>query len=116
MLRFLADENFSGPVVRGVLRKEPEANIIFAQNVGLAGTSDEIILEWAAQEGRILLTHDVNTMTKYAYERIVAGLSMPGVIEIPRRTPLGVAIEDLLLVIGASEPSDWENKVAYLPF
>jgi hypothetical protein len=30
---------------------------------------------------RILLTHDVKTMPGYAYERMVAGLPVPGIIE-----------------------------------
>ena len=32
-----------------------------------------VILEWCVANERILLTHDVNTMTKFAYERLIAG-------------------------------------------
>jgi hypothetical protein len=39
----------------------------------------------------VLLTHDVRTITKYAYERIDAGLPMPGVFEIKRTVPIAVA-------------------------
>ena len=73
------------------------------------------VLAWAAQELRILLTHDVSTITKYAYERINAGLRMPGVIEIKRIVPPGIAIEDLLLVNEASTEEEWDNIVGYLP-
>ena len=52
------------------------------------------MLEWAATEGRVLLTHDVNTLTAFAYERIAQGLTMPGVFELSLNVPISVAIED----------------------
>jgi predicted nuclease of predicted toxin-antitoxin system len=54
-MKFLADENFDNKIVRGILRRNPD---------------DPTVLAWAAQENRILLTHDVATITHYAYERI----------------------------------------------
>lgn len=89
MLRLLADENFNNQIVRGVLRQRPEIDIVRVQDVGLSKTDDRVILEWAAQQGRILLTHDVETMTRYAYERVQAGLEIPGVFEISRSVPVG---------------------------
>ena len=72
MLRLLTDENFNNQTVRGILRRRPEIDIIRVQDVGLSTTDDRIILEWSAQQGRVLLTHDVETMTRYAYERVLA--------------------------------------------
>jgi predicted nuclease of predicted toxin-antitoxin system len=95
MLRFLADENFNNDVLRGVLRRNPDLDIVRVQDVGLQGLDDPTILEWAANEGRILLTHDVETMTNYAYERVTATKAMPGVFEIKRSLPLREVIEDL---------------------
>ena len=80
MLRLLADENFNNQIVRGILRRRPEIDIVRVQDVDLSETDDRVILEWAAQQGRILLAHDVETMTRYAYERVQAGLelTLPG--------------------------------------
>ncbi len=78
-MKFLADENFDNTIVRGLIRRKPEIDIIRVQDVGLSGEDDPIVLEWAAEEDRILLTHDVATITRYAYERMTAGKSMPGV-------------------------------------
>jgi len=72
-------------------------------------------LEWAARERRVLLTHDVSTITHYAYERIRAGKVMPGVFEISREIPIGVVIEDLLLLAEYSLEGEWEGQVRYLP-
>ncbi len=63
MLRFAADENFNNNIIRGLLRRQPELDIIRVQDVGLRGADDPTVLEWAAQEGRVLLTHDVATIT-----------------------------------------------------
>jgi len=73
------------------------------------------VLEWAAQEGRVLLTHDVSTMTRYAYERVRAGKPMPGVFEVGYTVPIGRAIEDILLLAECSEEGEWEGQVRYLP-
>ncbi len=75
MLRFVADENINNNIVRGLLRRQPELDLVRIQDVGLTSANDPIVLEWAAQEGRVLLTHDVGTITQYAYERIEVGLS-----------------------------------------
>jgi len=54
MLLFVADENFNNDIVRGLLRRKPDLNIVRVQDVGLRGAEDPIILEWAANEGRVL--------------------------------------------------------------
>lgn len=115
MLRLLADENFNNQIVRGVLRRNPEIDIVRVQDVELSQTDDRVILAWAAQQDRILLTHDVETMTNYAYERVQAGLAMPGVFEISRSVPVGLAIEEILLIAEGSFEGEWEGQVRYLP-
>lgn len=72
MLALAADENFNNDIVRGLLRRKPDLNIARLQDVGLSGADDSTVLEWAAEEGRVLLTHDASTITHYAYERVRA--------------------------------------------
>jgi hypothetical protein len=115
MLRLAADENFNNNIVRGLLRREPELDITRIQDVGLSGADDPTVLEWAAQERRVLLTHDVSTISKYAYERVRAGQPMPGVFEVSRAVPIGRAIEDILLLAECSLDGEWEGQVHYLP-
>ena len=114
-MRLLADENFNNDIVRGLMRRKTDLDIVRVQDVGLSGAYDPTILEWAAKEGRILLTHDVSTITNYAYERISAGKAMPGVFEVSRELPLGVVIEDILLLADYSIDGEWEGQVRYLP-
>ncbi len=115
MLRLAADENFNNNIVRGLLRREPELDIVRIQDTSLSGADDPTILEWAAQERRILLTHDVSTITKYAYERVRAGLAMSGVFEVNRDIAIGHVIEDILLLVEYSLDGEWEGQVHYLP-
>ena len=114
-LRFAADENLSGDLVRGLLRRAPALDLVRVQDAGLSGAEDPTVLAWAAREGRALLTHDVTTLTTHAYARVQAGQAMPGVVEISRAVPVGQAIEDLLLLAGASLEGEWEGHVLYLP-
>jgi len=115
MIRFLIDENFNGKLVRGLRARWPDVDLIRVQDTELAGADDPSVLDWAAKEGRILLTHDLDTMTKYANQRIALGLPLAGVIFVRDTLPVAVVIEDLLAILGASEASDWENRTDFLP-
>lgn len=115
MLFLVADENFNNAIVRGLLRLKPDLNIVRVQDVGFSSTDDPVILEWAANEDRVLLTHDVATITKYAYERVSSGKYMPGVIEVSRKVPLGIAIEEILYVAEISDHRELEGQIIYLP-
>jgi len=115
MLMMAADENFNNNIVRGLFRRNPQLDIVRIQDVGLSGADDPTILEWAAEEGRVLLTHDVSTITHYAYERVRADKCMPGVFEVSRNVPVAVAIEDILLLAECSLDDEWKGQVRYLP-
>lgn len=54
-------------------------------------------------------------MTKYAYERVANNQKMSGVFEVKRNAPLVEVIEDILLVVEASEPEEWANQVRCIP-
>lgn len=115
MLPFAADENFDNDIIRGLLRRLPELDVVRVQDVGLSGASDPVVLEWAASERRLLLTHDVTTITEFAYDRVKDSRPMPGVVEVSRLLPIGRVIEDILLLAQYSLEHEWEGQVIYLP-
>ena len=115
MLLLISNENFNNDIVRGLLRRKSDLYIVRVQDVGLRGKDDPAILEWAAQEGRVVLTHDVATMAHHAYERVRANKPMPGLIEVSDDLPLGTVIEDILLLAEYSDLHEWEGQVVYLP-
>jgi hypothetical protein len=114
-MRLAADENLQFQIVRGLRRRSPWLDIVRVQDAGLIGADDPAVLDWAAGEGRILLTHDIATISHPAYQRVLAGLPMPGVFKIHPSLPIAQVIEDLLLLIEGSEEGEWEGKVLYLP-
>jgi predicted nuclease of predicted toxin-antitoxin system len=115
MLRVLADENLDGDLLRGIRRELPTIDLVRVQDVGLMGKDDPIILEWAAEQGRILITHDAQTMTKYAYERVQASKAMPGVIELRMDAPIGILIEHIVLAVQLWTEEELDSNVFYLP-
>lgn len=115
MLRLAADENFDNNIIRGLLRRKADLDIVRIQDAGLSGAGDPAVLEWAAQHGRVLLTHDVNTITRHALERVEAGKAMPGVFEVSQTVSMSMAIDDILLLAECSKEGEWEGQVRYLP-
>lgn len=114
--KFAIDADLDNDILRGLLRRKANLDIVRVQDVGLRTADDPTILEWAAKEGRILLTHDVNTMTTHAYARVEQGLGMPGIFVVSHDTPMNQVIEDLLLIAECSLEGEYEGQVRYLPF
>lgn len=116
-MKLLLDENFNGKVLRALVQHNPELDIVRAQDIPeIAGKGDPRLLAWAAEQERVLFTHDVRTVTKFAHERIKAGLPMPGVVEVKRLAPIRKIVEDIMILVEASNPDDIENRVVYIPF
>lgn len=92
-----------------------ELDIVRVQDAGLSGADDPTVLEWTAQEGRILLTRDVATMTRYALERVRGGRGMPGLFGVDPFAPVGRIIDDVLLLVSCGLPDEWEGRGGYLP-
>ena len=114
MLRLAADENLNGDIVRGLLRRNPKLDIVRVQDVGLSGADDPSVLRWAADQGRVIVTHDISTLAKHAFHRIEAGQPMPGVFEVTSVAPVGRAIDDLILLAECSFEGEWEGQVRFL--
>ena len=115
MIRFITNEDFDNDILREVVLRLPGLDTVRVQDVGLLGKDDSIVLEWAARETRVLLTHDVRTMKHHAYARLTAGLSMPGVFVVPQSIPIAQAIEEVLLLAECSVDGEWEGQVRFLP-
>jgi hypothetical protein len=85
------------------------------QEVGLRTEADEVLLAWAAENDRLLITHDASTIPGAAYARVLEGQTMPGVVVIRSNLPIGQTIEHVLELAGASYENEWENQVVYWP-
>ncbi|MEM7114874.1 MAG: DUF5615 family PIN-like protein [Chloroflexota bacterium] len=115
VLKFLADENFVSAILRGLQRHNPELDIIRVQDHGLRNTDDRLILEWAAQHERIILTHDLRTMPNFAYERVANQQKMPGILAMKQDIHIGTAIENILLIVECMTAEELADGVLRLP-
>src|SRR5713101_843900 len=116
MLRLASDEDVHDDIIRGLRRREPALDIVRVQDVGLDHTPDPIILEWAANNERVLLTGDLNTMVGFAWGRVQAGLSMVGVLALLENVGVGRVLDDILLVALCYETDEIKGQVLYIPF
>ena len=80
MIAFLADENLKRKIISGLLRRNPSLDIVRAQDMGLTGVDDQLLLDWAAERDRIVLSHDVQTLVGFAWESVRSGRPVAGVI------------------------------------
>ena len=119
MVAFVADENFSPKLLDSLQRLSeelgwPVLDVVRVQDVGLRGAPDPIILAWAAAEERVVLTHDAATMPHHVYQRLVAGLPVPGVVVV-KPAAFRLLAEDLLILAHTARAVDWADPVVYLP-
>jgi hypothetical protein len=115
VLKLVSDENFVGDILRGLCRRRPDLDIVRVQDVGLTATPDPDVLAWAAAEGRILLTHDRDTIPNFAYHRVRAGQTMPGVFLVSDRLTIGQAIDEILLAVECLTAEECKDFVRFFP-
>ena len=114
-VRFLADADLNRAIVNGVLRREPSLDFLTAQAAGLRGMNDPEVLALAAEGQRVLVSHDVGTKPGHFRAFGSAEKQSSGVFLIPQNLDVGTAIDELLLIWLASEASEWENRLEWLP-
>jgi len=115
-VRFLADEDIDVDIVQGLRSREPAIDIPEVKSAGSRGSDDPALLVLAAEQDRILIIHDRNTMTRHFCERLASGKPPPGLFIVPNRpSAIGDTIEWLLLVWAASQSEDWRDQIVYVP-
>lgn len=113
--KFLADENLDGRLLRGLKRTAEGIDIIRAIDLGLEGASDDKVLHGAAFEGRILVTQDKRTIPRH-FRAFRQKSNSAGVLIVRDAAPLPTVIDDLVLIWSASDASDWQNVLFWIPF
>lgn len=115
VLRLLIDEDVHGGIVAGLRQRQPGLDVARVQDVGLGHTPDSIILEWAAQQGRVVVSVDKRTLAVAAWDRVARGVPVPGVIILRTLLSIGQAVREIELVAVAAKPDDLRDQVPYLP-
>jgi len=77
--------------------------------------NDPEVLALAAGGQRVLVSHDVGTMPAHFRAFKDTGNHSCGVFLIPQSLDVGTAIDELLLIWLASEASEWNGRLVWLP-
>jgi hypothetical protein len=113
--RFLSDHDLNEHIIDGTLRREPAIEFVRARDVGLDGRPDAEVLEYAAAQGLLVVSHDVNTMPAQAWARLAAGQPLSGLLMVQQSDPISPVIDSLILIWSASEAEEWQGQVRFLP-
>ena len=114
-IRFQADADLNHAIVTGALRRAASLDFRRASDVPLSGLNDPTVLAMAAADGRVLVSHDVNTMPLH-FEQFIRGRTSPGLILIPQtRISIGQSIDSLILLWETLDVADLENRVCLFP-
>ena len=113
-IRYQADADLNQKIVTATIRLEPSVDFRTGNAASLSGKDDLEVLEIAAQEGRILVTHDKSTMPDN-FAQFVAAHDSPGVFIVPPGLRLAGVAEELILICEASESDEWVNRITYIP-
>ncbi len=101
-------------ILLATIRRGPVIDFQTATMAGLSGLDDMQVLERAAREGRILVTHDRKTMPRH-FSEFIAKESSPGLLVVPQYLSVTAAVDDLILIWSATEAEEWANRIVFLP-
>jgi len=114
-IRFQADNDLKFGIVNAVWRSEPAIDFASAHDAGLEGVGDPEVLERAAGENRVLVSHDRRTMLDHFRNHLVAGKSSPGLLIVSQGVSIGLVAEAIVYIWSMSNPSELRNQAHYLP-
>ena len=96
MLKLLADEDTNPEILVQLRRHLPGIDAVDVRDVGLGQTPDPVILQWAADNDRVVVSHDKSSMRKFAEDRVREGLPMRGLILVHQESPIGTVVLSLI--------------------
>ncbi|AFY32866.1 DUF5615 family PIN-like protein [Calothrix sp. PCC 7507] len=114
-VRFQADADLKQAIVAGVIRRKPNIDFQSANEAGLEGIKDSEVLAIAAQDGRVLVTHDRKTMPT-EFGQFIMSQKSSGVLILSQSLPISEAIDTLILVWEVSTAEEWIDQIMSLPF
>jgi hypothetical protein len=115
-IKFQADNDFDARIIRALKNLNPAIDFRTAPAAGFhLGTPDDQVLAVAADEGRILVSHDIQTMP-HNFGQFISIHSSPGVIIVSQSLSIKEAVDWLLLIWEASEAEEYVNSIHRIPW
>jgi predicted nuclease of predicted toxin-antitoxin system len=113
--RFIADADFNEKIIRAVRRREPAIDFLDASDGGTRGLSDPEVLALAAATGRILVSHDRNTILGH-FDEFCRKHHSPGPITVRQKANRKLVVDSLILIWAASSADEWNNVAIFVPY
>src|SRR5215467_314964 len=116
-IAYLLDEHIPPAYRRQLLRRSPESIICMVNDPGAPpkGTLDPEILQWCEDNGFVLVTNNRKSMPGHLQDHLAAGHHVPGILVIDLEMSIGQAVDDLVLIAGASLQDEYRDCIIYLP-
>ena len=114
-VRFQADADLRQAIVIGAIRRQPGLDFRSANEAKLEGIKDLEILAIAAQDARVLVTHDRRTMPT-EFGQFIMTQTSSGVLILSQSLPISEVIAALILIWEASTAEEWINQIMSIPF
>lgn len=115
MFRWLADEHVHPGFVAALRSAEPPLDVVTVQEVGLRTRADDELLDWAAANGRILISADKQTIIELAEGRMATGEPLCGLVVYRDSATTSEMIAGVRTIDGACSPDDFLYQVYYIP-
>ena len=113
-IKFQADADLNQNIVNAVVRIDSKIDFQTAINANLKGLTDIQVLALAANQKRVLVSHDQRTMPNYFAEFISNNKSY-GVLIVPKTLSVMEVAENIILIWQVFTEQDWINRIAFLP-
>lgn len=117
MVRYLLDEHVPQLFRLALLRREPTLIIWMVGTAGAPskGTLDPDLLRWCETYEFILITNNRKSMPRPLQDHLDEGQHVPGILVVSQNMSIGQTVEELLLIWGASQEGEYQDRIAYLP-
>ncbi len=116
-IQYLLDEHMPPAYRTQLLSREPGLTIwkIGMPGVPPPGTLDPAILLWCEANNFILVTNNRKSMPVHLADHLAAGRHILGILTVDVTRDISRNLDDLLLVALAAIPSEYEDRMIYLP-
>ena len=116
MLRLIADISLNHHLLTACQRRSKTIDFLSANKARIEGLSHSDLLHYAAEEDRILVTHDLHILPAQFNNYLASGAFSPGVFLIHPQTPIADATSWLELASLAADHVDWQDRILEIPF
>jgi hypothetical protein len=114
-IRFQADNDLKFAIVKALRRRGPAIDFASAHEAGLEAVGDPELLERAARDNRVLVSHDRRTMLNHFRNHLAAEKPSAALLVVSQGTPIGLVVEAIVLLWAVADPTELRDQAYPLP-